>query len=309
MLAPDGVGQLAVEKSVSFNLPQLFAPPLIAEEPEEEEDEFGFGEAVPPVAEALPETRILHVEIFENVAASDEDEVVLGTLLGGVLLPVARAGEWRGAGQQWHSLATVTGGDVSFADENGTDPETPGLELSLATCTALRKLAPHVICASSQPEETTATESEEGDESSMVIDDSEYHGARTNVRIFYDTTQLESLDDPHEIEAVLLEAKEIWSRHHHYDYDVEDLMPIMLEVFNKFKREDLPAEWEAKALQNIEHWALHVYRGGTLTVWTFKNFCAFWRQVIDDTVKYALWLGESFRDFCECTTTIVFALL
>ena len=258
------------------------------------------------------------MEIFENVAASDEGEVVLGALLGGVVLPVAQAGQWCGAGQQWHSLSAVAGGDLSFAaDANGTDLETqrkeaisPGLELSLTSSTALRKLAPFVVCASSTGavDETELIESED-DEPQEEVDETEYHHARNNVRVFYDTTDLESLDDPHEIEAVLVFAKDIWSRHHSFDYSVEDLMPIMLEVFNQFKRENLPAEWEAKALKNIEDW-VHIYKEGALKVWTFKHFSAFWRQVIDDTVKYAIWLGEAFRDFyCRSAAATHFEVL
>jgi hypothetical protein len=54
---------------------------------------------------------------------------------------------------------------------------------------------------------------------------------------------------------------------------------------------------------------IHLYKGG-LTHWTFKHFCAFWRQAIEDTVTYAICLGEAFRDFyCRSVAAERFAEL
>ena len=85
-------------------------------------------------------------------------------------------------------------------------------------------------------------------------------------------------------------------QHIHCAEQVEDLEPIVLEVFAKFKRGNLNEEWEKRAAENLVEW-VHLYRGGTVTHWTFKTFCKFWREVIEDTVSYAIRLGETFRDF------------
>jgi hypothetical protein len=317
LISPEVEGQLTVEKNITFNLPRKF----LDQSGSEEEDESA--EASEP--KELPEDRVLMVEVFENLG-KPESEVVLGELFGRVSLPVAQAAELQAEGQQWHPLNSA--GAVSFAaTEGGAEQgqqqslEIPAVQLTVTASTASELLAPHVICAATRlppppksdelDEVTAATQTGEGDSASQnrLGHNSDYHNAKQNVRIFYDTTNLESLDDANEIEAVLLEAKETWSRHHHFDYQVDELGPIVMEVFGKFKRDDLSEEWETKAEENMMQW-IELYKDGQLMEWTFKNFCAFWRQVVDDTVKYAIRLGEAFRDFyCRSMASDRFAEL
>lgn len=304
------LGLESLEQNVTFNLPHLM--------PEAETDlvPANHFELAGQDSQEPPEDRVLVIEILENIGAL-ESEVVLGALYGRVSLPVAQAAEIHEQGQNWHSVAVARG--TTFADQQIQEEqkkeqqltEIPALQLSLTVKTVSGRIAPHVISAAirlplpksdfADPDdeaEVTFDEEEDDDSAarSPLGNNSLYHGARKNVRIFYDTTNLDSLDDINEIEDILLDAKEIWSQHHHFEYEVEDLKPIIMEVFGKLKRDDLNEEWEVKATENVLEW-VHLYRHGILTHWTFKHFCAFWRQVVEDTVTYAIRLGEAFRDF------------
>eukprot|EP01043_Picozoa_sp_COSAG02_P025405 COSAG02_NODE_1426_length_12664_cov_6.226980_6_plen_886_part_00 len=325
-LAPAIVGQLSIEQTVTFNLPRLM------HETESESTFTNVFDATIPGSNEMPEDRTLMVEVFENVGAL-ESEVILGSLYGRVSLSIDQASELQKNGQKWHRLSVA--GGASFEDQqeqqqkqHDEDDEgligIPALQLSLTIASTSAVVAPHVIAAairepppprSDFPEMDTKQEAASTGEHEDVAAMNRlghshlYHGARNNVRVFYDTADLNSLDDPNEIEQILLDAKEIWSRHRHYEYEVEDLGPIVMEVFAKLKRNNLNDEWTKKATDNLLQW-IHLYKGGILSHWTFKHFCAFWRQVIDDTVSYAIRLGEAFRDFyCRSVAAERFAEL
>lgn len=323
LLSPETIGQLSIEQTVTFNLPRFML------ETESEPTFTNAFDATIPWSSEMPEDRMLVVEVFENVGAL-ESEVILGSLFGRVSLSVDQASELQEQGQKWHRLSVASGASFEDQQEQQHDEDDegligiPALQLSLTIANTSAVVAPHVIAAAirvpppsrsefldmdDKQEAATTGEHEEAAVTNRLGHSKLYHGARNNVRVFYDTADLTRLDDVNEIEQILLDAKEIWSRHRHYEYEVEDLGPIVMEVFAKLKRENLNEEWTKKATENLSQW-IHLYKGGILSHWTFKHFCAFWRQVIEDTVSYAIHLGEAFRDFyCRSVAAERFAEL
>lgn len=233
LLWPDTVGQLSIEKTATFNLPSLTRDFEI--DPNQASESY----LTEPESTEVHEDRVLTVEVFENVGAL-ESEVVLGALYGCVSLPVAQAFELQEQGQNWHRLDVAS--NTTFADqqkhENDDDEEElmgiPALQLSLAVASRSAVLAPNVISAASRlppsksdsgldDEQEAAAAENEGKDSTPINrlgHKNLYHGPRKNIRIFYDTTNLNQLDDINEVEEILLDAKEIWSRHHHFEYEV-----------------------------------------------------------------------------------------
>ena len=277
LVSPDVHGQLTIEKTVKFNTPD--------------------------------EDKVLHVEVFQNLGSVQEPK--LGPFFGRASLPLVESFTWSATsyaehggtpGPQWHPLLALHSAEraVKFDEDskNGEGPsadEPAAIQLSAVVSSALNKVSPHVVCAVSKQAAAAAIEDSWRVEESTNDDDEFSMGVSSGVRIFFDSIHLDRLDEVNEVEGVLLEAKTLWSKHHSYDYDVEDMMPIVHEVFGMFKRDDLRPEMSKAADKNVEDW-VRSWKGDSST-WTFKHFCKFWRKVVDDTVTYAIRLGECFRTY------------
>ena len=115
------------------------------------------------------------------------------------------------------------------------------------------------------------------------------------MRKFYDSVDLRKLD---QLDAVLLRAKGQWQQGHKYDRTFEDTEPILMLTLGDLLLDDVNSD-EAE-LQLARHNVVEKARswaGKRLTHWTFKEYCKFWREFIDDTIAYGLYIAQVFHDF------------